>query len=165
MRKSAGQSLVEFALILPLLFMLLFGIIDLGWYVFNYAQVNQAVRNGAEVAAQLPPYPEVLNNTTYQNNDPCYRRIAKAAQDQAIIENVRDLLSVSYPTGSRNIGEPIQVQITYTIQPLTPLFQTLIPIGNNGQFIFTARSVRSIESLGFIPPTTEDPDGDVCYQP
>jgi hypothetical protein len=41
-----GQGLVEFALILPILLLLLFGIIDMGWMIFNFSQLYNAVREG-----------------------------------------------------------------------------------------------------------------------
>jgi hypothetical protein len=45
-RKTRGQSLVEFALVLPVILMLFGGIIDFGWVVFNYAQLYNALREG-----------------------------------------------------------------------------------------------------------------------
>ena len=42
--KMKGQGLLEFALIVPALLMLLFGIVDLGWMVFNYSQLYNALR-------------------------------------------------------------------------------------------------------------------------
>ena len=63
-RRLRGQSLVEMALILPLLLMVLFGIIDIGYYIYGYATIYFAARNGTEVAAELPPYPNKLNNAT-----------------------------------------------------------------------------------------------------
>lgn len=52
-----GQSLVEFALVLPLLLLLLLGIINLGYMIFMYAQINHAAREGARAAAVLPRPP------------------------------------------------------------------------------------------------------------
>ena len=45
-----GQSLVEFALILPIFFLLLFGILDFGRAVYAYHTLNSAAREGARVA-------------------------------------------------------------------------------------------------------------------
>ena len=42
-----GQDLVEFALIASLLFLLIFGIIDLGIVVWNYDTIANAAREGA----------------------------------------------------------------------------------------------------------------------
>ncbi|HMO59871.1 MAG TPA: TadE/TadG family type IV pilus assembly protein [Roseiflexaceae bacterium] len=58
--RPQAQSLVELALLLPLLLTLLFGIIDMGWYIYNYTTVWRAARDGAEAAAQVPPTVELL---------------------------------------------------------------------------------------------------------
>ncbi len=46
-RKRNGQGLLEFALVLPILLMLIFGIIDLGWMAFNFSQLYNGTREGA----------------------------------------------------------------------------------------------------------------------
>ena len=46
-----GQSLVEFALVLPVFLLLLFGLIDMGRYVYLNSTLSQAAREGARVAA------------------------------------------------------------------------------------------------------------------
>lgn len=43
----AGQSLVEFALVLPIFLLLLFGLIDIGRFVYTANALNQAAREGA----------------------------------------------------------------------------------------------------------------------
>ena len=56
-RRSRGQSsqaLIEFALISPVLLLLLFGIIDIGRAVFYYDTVNHAAREGARLAVKAP---------------------------------------------------------------------------------------------------------------
>lgn len=49
--RSRGQGLVEFALVLPVFLVLIFGIIDGGRAVFAYNQMSQAARNVARVAS------------------------------------------------------------------------------------------------------------------
>lgn len=46
-RKANAQGLVEFALLVPVLLLLIFGIIDFGWMIFNYAQLYNSAREGA----------------------------------------------------------------------------------------------------------------------
>lgn len=46
-----GQSLVEFALVLPVFFLFVFGIIDGGRAILAYNQMSQATRNVARVAS------------------------------------------------------------------------------------------------------------------
>lgn len=48
--REKGQALVEFALVLPILLMLLCGIIDFGWIYYNQITLNNAAREGARYA-------------------------------------------------------------------------------------------------------------------
>jgi hypothetical protein len=45
--RGRGQSLVEFALVLPIFAILLFGIIDFGRYVYTANAINNGAREGA----------------------------------------------------------------------------------------------------------------------
>lgn len=49
-RNEKGQSLVEFALILPILLIIVFGIIDFGWLFYNQSSLNNCAREGARFA-------------------------------------------------------------------------------------------------------------------
>src|SRR5439155_17951438 len=55
-RKSKAQGLLEFALILPILLMVLFGIIDMGWIAFNFSQVYNATREATRYGS-VPGFP------------------------------------------------------------------------------------------------------------
>jgi TadE-like protein len=65
-----SQALIEFALISPLLLLLVFGIIDIGRAVFYYDTLNHAAREGARTAVRasstLPTNTDVLNTVTQQ---------------------------------------------------------------------------------------------------
>ena len=45
--RSRGQSLVEFALVIPIFLLLLFGLIDGGRLVYQHSVLSQAAREGA----------------------------------------------------------------------------------------------------------------------
>ena len=51
---NRGQALVEFALVLPLLFLLVFGIIEYGRYLFLKNTATNGARQGARQAAVTP---------------------------------------------------------------------------------------------------------------
>jgi Flp pilus assembly protein TadG len=53
-RSSRGQSLVEFALTLPLLLLVLIGILDLGRITATYVILENAAREGARYGAVHP---------------------------------------------------------------------------------------------------------------
>lgn len=50
LRRDDGQDLVEFALIAPLFFLLLFGILEFGLVIWHYNTVSIAAREGARAA-------------------------------------------------------------------------------------------------------------------
>ncbi len=62
--RERSQALIEFALVSPVLLLLLFGIIDIGRAIFYYDTLNHAAREGARVAVrasnQLPTNADVL---------------------------------------------------------------------------------------------------------
>jgi Flp pilus assembly protein TadG len=50
-RRDGGQTLVEFALALPLFALVLFGVFDVGRFVYANSVLSQAAREGARLAA------------------------------------------------------------------------------------------------------------------
>jgi Flp pilus assembly protein TadG len=65
-----SQALIEFALVSPVLLLLLFGIIDIGRAIFYYDTINHAAREGARTAVrasnQLPTNADVLSTVNSQ---------------------------------------------------------------------------------------------------
>ena len=58
---SLGQSLLEFALLLPILLMVIMGLFDIGRAVFYYSTLNTAVREGTRFAV-VQSYCDYLSN-------------------------------------------------------------------------------------------------------
>jgi Flp pilus assembly protein TadG len=154
--KSSGQSMVEMALLLPFLLFVIFGIIDMGWYIYGYSTVYQAARNGTQKASEIPP---ALNDVSpaLNRSDICVTNVLSSTQSGAIFfsdmttgTNPNNTIAISYPTGKRGLGEPIQIDITYQIQPLTPLWR-FVTFGTQGTMTVRTTARRSIESLGENP--------------
>lgn len=59
-RDRSGASAAEFALVLPLLLLLLFGIIDAGRFMWEYNQAEKATQMGVRYAAVTDPIPPGL---------------------------------------------------------------------------------------------------------
>ncbi len=159
-RRHSGQSLVEMAFVFPVLILVLFGIIDISYYIYGYATIYQAARNGAEEAAQTPPYSDWIS-PSLDANDVCVANILEAVQYGAVLfpdltdTSVANRIQIRYPlegveTNFRTLGQPIEVSITYDIDPLTPLWR-FVMFGNNGKMTVQTTARRSIESLGKNP--------------
>lgn len=179
-RRTRGQSIVEMAFVLPVLLILIFGIMEFGYYIYAYSTVSQAARNAAEAAAQLPPYQSWLDyesappaDARYPGftGDSCVRTIIDAATSDATLfrgeinagRNLADYVDIRYPTpNTRNLNDrgPIEVTVSYPVTGITPLFQ-LLNFGDNGNLNITITQRRSLENLGVDPST---PRGVACAQ-
>lgn len=177
-RRSDGQSIVEMAFVLPVLLIVLFGIIEFGYLIFAYSTISQAARNGAETAAQLPPYQSWLDykttNPGIYGNDACVRGIMAAITSDATLFNggvnngarVQDWVTISYPNNkpgddTRNLDDrgPIEVSISYPVSGITPLFQLLRLGDGSGTVNLRVTQRRSLENLGVDP---SKPQGVAC---
>lgn len=154
--RQPGQSMVEMALLLPFLLFVIFGIIDLGWYIYGYSTVYQAARNGTQKAAEIPPAIAKVT-PTLNRADICVTNVLSATQAGAIFfpdlttgTTAGNTIAISYPTGERGLGRPVQIDITYQINPLTPLWR-FVTFGTQGTMTVRTTARRSIESLGENP--------------
>ena len=57
-RSERGAALVEFAVVMPLLILLLFGIMEAGWFFAQQVEVNNAAREGGRLAVVDYPGPD-----------------------------------------------------------------------------------------------------------
>jgi Flp pilus assembly protein TadG len=89
LRRSEGQTMVEFALVLPILCLLLFGVIQFGIVFNNYVDLTDAVRAGARKAA-----------VSRQTADPA------GTATQAVVNSAGDITI-----------NPAKVSVTSTWQP------------------------------------------------
>ncbi|HET7456669.1 MAG TPA: TadE/TadG family type IV pilus assembly protein [Gemmatimonadaceae bacterium] len=114
-RDERGAAMVEFAIVLPVLVVLVLAIIDFGRLLFLYNNLANAVREGARFAAVQQP-------------DPCTttaKGLATARVQNYIATFGGTAASGSYTVTATCIGSPTQqVQLTvsgYPFQALTPL--------------------------------------------
>ncbi len=151
---------MEMAFVAPILLLILFGIIDFGWYIYSYSTIYIAARDGAEQASQTPPVlEEVYPQATGLNRDnKCVCAVLNAVSGGSASERgyravlfedltTTDAVSITYPYGKRITSYPVEVHIEYGIAPLTPLWQ-MMPLGSNGVFTITATSRRTIQNMG-----------------
>ncbi|HEX5409235.1 MAG TPA: TadE/TadG family type IV pilus assembly protein [Gemmatimonadaceae bacterium] len=110
-----GALIVEFALIVPILFFLVFGIVDFGRAYFTMNNLAAAVREGARYGAVLPsPVPAWASDSMSQ-------RVIDFSYTFGGIP-----LQKSQVTSAIDVGtETATVTANYTFRPITPLLRMI----------------------------------------
>jgi Flp pilus assembly protein TadG len=139
-RNGSGQSLVEFALVFPLIVLILFGIFDLGRGVYAYNTMANAARQGARVAAvnQLDVTAMTTCNEDMPIENPAtpHWQIRPCAAASAVSLGVQPSgVSVAYtkPPGTDlscaptlHVGCIASVTVSYTWTPSTPVIGNIL---------------------------------------
>jgi Flp pilus assembly protein TadG len=115
-QKEKGQSLLELALILPLLIIILAGVLDLGRLYYAYVAVTDAAAEGASYAA-IHPEPG--------KRDEVLQRAQEASRGLVQIDPA--MVEVDCPAVAS--GAPITVTVSYSFTVATPLINVIVPDG------------------------------------
>ena len=137
-RNEGGQAMVEFALVLPLLTLLLFAMLDLGK---GYNYWNDANHLTAEAArfAVVNRKPNPANTATLQTQ-------IRQQADTAELRNgggssTAAQVCVAFPNGTSNVGDPVRVTMTFTYD--------FLPLVDFASKTITSSSIMRLEA----PPT------------
>lgn len=100
-RNEQGQTLTEFALVLPLLLVLVFAVIQFGITFNNYLAVTDAVRAGARVAAVgrhlADPVASAVDRVREAAADLDQSQLAVSVSYEALEPGAAVAVSASYP--------------------------------------------------------------------
>ena len=111
--KNKGQSLVETALMLPVLLLLLTGIIDFGLLFNNYLIVSNASREGARAAA--------IGSTDEQINTVVDNDTVSLDPDNLTVTITPD------ETEGKDTGDSVTVTVQYKYSMITPIIAAIVP--------------------------------------
>lgn len=108
-RRQSGTALVEFAIVLPLLLLLLFGIVEFGLILYDKAVITNATREAARAGIVYnPTSPNYLAASTIQSN------ATSNVTKNLISLGSNGTPSASVPTGCSNTGDALTVTVSYT---------------------------------------------------
>ncbi len=129
----AGQSLVEAALVLPILVILFLGIAEVGFFLFAQVQVTNAAREGARYGSLCR-----LNHTCTDLTGAVKSAVFSEAQflhmsDSGSGANTAVEVEPSSLATAPAVGMPITVTVVYTysspfISNFVPMFPATMPI-------------------------------------
>lgn len=126
--RSAGQALVEFVLVAPVFFLLLFGIIEGGRFILYYQTLNNATREGARYAivhgsnSSYPSGPMPPGATPPPRYDLPGDNVIQEVKDAAF-GLLGDSVAVTptWPGAQNARNSEVNVAATYTYNTLVPL--------------------------------------------
>jgi Flp pilus assembly protein TadG len=167
-RRTRGQSLVEFALILPVLLFLFAAVLDLGRLAFTQIAVNNAAREGAFQAAVTP--------SSYTAGQPCPSdgksnvvvcRTILETRGSSISIAPSDISVQCNPSDcSSGMGNTVTVRVTTRFQLLTPIIAQFF-VGSSNLTI-SGTSVAQIKTLptpGLAPSGSASPSPSASASP
>ena len=127
-RRSRGQALVEFALVAPIFFLMLFAIIDFGRFIYYVQILNNAAREGARYAivhgsASLNGSGPPESGTS--NSDPTGNNVKTVVRNWAVgvVGSGSSTLTITptWPDGDNARGHTVNVTVGYDFTALIPV--------------------------------------------
>jgi Flp pilus assembly protein TadG len=141
LRDEDGQALVEFALVLPVLVLVLFAMLHFG-KAFNYW--NDATHLSAEAArfATVDRKPDPASTASLQAQ--ILSQVDSAELKNGGTDSVTSpaQVCVEFPNGTSNAGDPVRVRISFTY--------SWIPLIGQAPSAISSTTVMRLEA----PPTT-----------
>lgn len=125
-KTTRGQSLVELAVMMPVLVLILAGILDLGRAYMTLIALRDAAAEGAAYAALHPT-----------DTNQIVARVADSSS--GLVKVAPDMVAVECPEAAP--GQPITITVRYEYMLLTPVINALVP---DGKITMQAQEVRSI---------------------
>ncbi len=111
-RDEKGQSLIEFALIVPILILLVSGIFDFGRVLYTYMNLNQLAQETVRLGG--------LGKTDTE--------ITQFAQNRFHIGNPGSLvIKISPNQAARKSGDYVTVTLKYPVEYVTPMASLFLP--------------------------------------
>ncbi|NOZ06217.1 MAG: VWA domain-containing protein [Chloroflexi bacterium] len=173
-RTQKGQSLLEFALVLPILLIIISGIVDMGHAMLLWSNLSNAAREGSRYGAANPGdtlgiIQAVRSKIVTIRADDVH--VAIAYDDGVFGHNVD--LSQTIPGDYRIVVTP-----SYSYHPMTPFINRILPsmtvsfvsartiVGSGGESAPWQDSPPTFAPLPtptFTPTTTPNPGGDVSF--
>lgn len=144
-----GQALVEFALVIPIFLLIVFGLIDLGRFVMSDSILSQGAREGARLAAVEAQWVGKVEPGCNTAGGPvCPASVGALASDvqaaaNRMVEGLGGTITDVHlscdapgtePTGlwtgsscvSRGQGNVVSVRVVFTYDPITPIIGSFI---------------------------------------
>lgn len=153
-----GQSMVELALLLPMIALLLVGTLDLGRVYFSYVRLSNAVKEGALYGAYQPTLSGPIRDQAYAE---VAGRLGVSGTDFVVDPNAGDIQCFQGLTTQVKActlvtaGDSIEVTGHYAFKPITSSI-----VGIFGNTFWIRKSARMSVVAGFVCNESDDSEDD-----
>jgi Flp pilus assembly protein TadG len=130
-REQKGQSLVEFALVLPLILLLICGIVDLGRLLFAYSSLNMTAQESVRLGG--------LGKTDAEIRDYAINHVSIGKLDASGVK-------IEPKESTRKSGQDVKVTLSYSLPFITPIMSKIIPAP-----VLSANSTIRVETSPLNP--------------
>ena len=152
-RGHRGQSVVEFALVLPVTMLVILAGLDFGRVFLGWVDLHQIARHGADFAAENPEAWSVANPDTKAQAEYVRQMTAEAAGIDCTMPS--PLPTPQFQSGAdglNGIGTPVTVRVTCSFGIISPIIGTVL--GNRVNVTAAAAfPVRNGTILDIATPT------------
>ena len=126
LRNEKGQSLIEFAILLPLLLLLLMGILEFGLMLNAYLSINNSAREGARLG--------IVDGSNLEISE-LITNLSTNLSTEDLVVNIIPL------EGSRQSGDALTVEVIYNYQVIIPIISNIL----NDVVVLKAKTSMRIE--------------------
>jgi hypothetical protein len=125
--------MVEFALVIPIVLLLIFGLIDFARAVYTYASISSAAAEGVRIVSLAP-----------EDKSDCYAywKMTKVAQGFSLVPD---------PKSTKGDSDPDA--------PVPPLQPSVPPLGRGYMYVWPAVATNASEQI----PASGNPNDPACY--
>ena len=126
LKNEKGQSLIEFAILLPLLLLLLMGILEFGLMLNAYLSINNSAREGARLG--------IVDGSNLEISE-LITNLSPNLNTENLAVNIIPL------EGSRKSGDTLTVEVIYNYQVIIPIISNIL----NDVVVLKAKTSMRIE--------------------
>jgi len=114
-----AQNMVEFAIAAPILFLMIFGIMEGGWLYYNQNQITDAAREGARYAAVHGTLAEDVSDADVSTYVVSASDVKTDIVSHLSIPDASNIVvTVTRPDGDMVPGHRVKVKVTLLYHPL-----------------------------------------------
>lgn len=127
--RKSGMAVVEFALLLPVLIVLVLGIIESGTFVYSMLTVHRAAQEGVRFAATGQGFDEGTRFALIEQTTNTVLESLKFGEKYVIISSWPTSTATG-PGAEGNAGMPcqlVEVSVLYNYHPITPIVGAMLP--------------------------------------